>query len=336
MPFPLLAVAMLASTAATVAGSAMAAKSANKQAGANNQINAQNTFQSAVDRESQLINAMKADAESKMGSTDAYGNRTEWVPGVGWQVTPDERVARNIDAGLAEENKQLTHDARRNRTNADRASENAAKANPLYDAFIREVQQTAGTKLDPNRRFQQDLAGQVTGFNRGFDDAGEQFAAQMLRSGDASSVNKAAKFATERGKGMADIFAQSRSSARGQTQSEFDQSRSTPAQLAGGFHDIASGGPKGAPGTAGIERGGNTGLGLASNRGAQSSAILAGANGAPSAMMGPHSVSNGTANALITGGAQINSLGNGLDAAMADDGGKKLSMLQLLQAFGGG
>lgn len=340
MPFPLLAVAMLASTAASVGGGIMAGNKADKQAGMNNRIASDNQFQSGVDREASILSAMRRDMEDKLGSTDAMGNRTKWVPGRGWVTEASEAVQGNIDAGLREQYQQLTHDASRNRANADRVSDNARDSSMMFDTFMRELSQTAGTRIDPNQRFMQNLADQTTGFNQGFDDAQEAYATQALRTGSATGANAMADFAKQRGEGLAGIHANARTGARTDTRAEFDSDRGRASSLAGGFLDAAGSAPIGAPGTSGIERGANAGLGLASNRGAQNNALLAAAMGAPTPQHPGVTLGNGASKALIGAGAEIGSLGHGLGAAgiegFGDGKAGGMDLLKLMQMMGAG
>lgn len=337
MAFPFLAAAMGLSAAGGIGGSIFGARTANNQAKLDAQIAAGNQFQQGVDRESAILSAMRQQAEDRLGTTDVYGNRTKWVDGLGWVTEAAPEVQQNIDSALAEQMQQLTHDASRNRYNADMVSANARRADPFYDTYLRELSQTAGTRIDPNDRYQQDIAGQVTGFNRGFDDATEMYASQALRSGNATSARGFADIATERGKGLADIFAQSRTGARNATRSEFDADRGRASSMAGGFLDAAMSGPTGAPGTDGVDRGGNAGLGLASNRGAQNNALLAAAMGAPTPIHPGITLSNGTANAFTTAGAEIGSLGHGLGAAGVSGfgDGSNLDLMMLMKMMKG-
>ena len=68
----------------------------------------------------------------KAGRTDAYGNRLEYVPGLGWLSRPTPTTKSLMDAEQAELRRGLLEDAPRNRAAAVRQDKRSQQADELY------------------------------------------------------------------------------------------------------------------------------------------------------------------------------------------------------------
>lgn len=319
-----------------IAGGFMGMRAANRRADAENYANQLNYNQSEKERLQGLWNAMRLEGESKLGSTDAQGNRTRFEPGTGWVVDLSDATQRNVDAGQFEQFQQLTHDASRNRANADRISENANDADRSLQSFQQQLKNASGTRIDPERRRLQNVSREVVGYNQGFDEAQESFMQNLRRVGSNNAGDIAGRFASERGEGLAQIMSQTGDNARIATQAEYDDDRSRASNLMQLFQQMSLAAPTGGTNTVGADGGANAGLGLASNRQAQNNAITANAFGRTGGRADTPSVSNGLANFLATTGGSIESSGHALDQSIESGMNSMSSFMEFMKMFNGG
>ncbi len=132
-------------------------------------------------------------------TTDAFGNRAEFIPGVGFTTTPAPAVKTLQDASIREQTQQLTTDAGRQREGRGRAAElgrrESGTANQLLSEFLRIV----SNPQDANELFQLLLGSGQQAFQGEQDRQLQQVLRQNLRSGGSaeSGGNIIAKFASQ-------------------------------------------------------------------------------------------------------------------------------------------
>ena len=130
------------------------------------------------------------------GQTDAFGNRTSYVPGLGFVTDLDPRVQTLQNASLREQTTRQTEDADRirrgQRANEARRVDEGAQA----DNILAEIQRATATPLTENDLFQLLLSSGTQAFNREQDRGLQQVLRQSLRSGGANAPDILADFAS--------------------------------------------------------------------------------------------------------------------------------------------
>lgn len=132
-------------------------------------------------------------------TTDAFGNKAEFIPGVGFTTTPAPAVKTLQDASIREQTQQLTTDATRQREGRGRAAElgrrESGTANQLLSEFLRIVSNPQSAQ----ELFQLILGSGQQAFQGEQDRQLQQVLRQNLRSGGSaeSGGNIIAKFASQ-------------------------------------------------------------------------------------------------------------------------------------------
>lgn len=177
-------VAAMAATAAISAGMAAAqSRAANK---ANTNIAQANLNAEESARRSAAFEAQRQQRDARLGSTDAAGNITRFIPGVGWttDLSPDQEA---IQQGSEEELlRQLLEEAGRNERVSSRANVRRNREDTLSTEAEREFRATR--RPDEGQLRQLFLARGAEQRNRSADRAGEQVARQNIRAGGANAA----------------------------------------------------------------------------------------------------------------------------------------------------
>ncbi len=132
-------------------------------------------------------------------TTDAFGNKAEYIPGIGFTTTPAPAVKTLQDASIREQTQQLTTDAGRQREGRGRAAElgrrESGTANQLLSEFLRIVSNPQSAQ----ELFQLLLGSGQQAFQGEQDRQLQQVLRQNLRSGGSaeSGGNIIAKFASQ-------------------------------------------------------------------------------------------------------------------------------------------
>lgn len=266
-PLLLAAIPALASLGSGLLG----AKATGDAASANQAINQMNLNAADRERLQQLFMAQKIDAESKLGTTDVFGTRTQFRPGEGVVTEASPDIQRLIDASNFEQEQQLTRDAASARqirdTNANRALDSGLTADSLLQEFLRQVPSETNEirrtlDLDTSR-----------GFNQGFDQAQNQAFIQALRAGTGSDslASTIQQTGDQRGRTLASLFSGNRERAEGIKATRDDQSGL--ANLFNMFATRGAGAASAAPAPSGVGAEANKLTGLFANRLAQSNAL---------------------------------------------------------------
>lgn len=165
-------------------------------------------------KQNSLANRMLAMQES--GQTDARGNQTRYIPGVGWVTTPSDMTRKLTDASDREELRRATIDAALRRrgmqSNETRRGAEGARA----DATFNEWGQDDG--YDENRLFNMIRQRNREGLARGYDDESRNAMRQAMRSNNSNAGSIIARLAERRAEGYRKADSQAKIDAL--TQSE--------------------------------------------------------------------------------------------------------------------
>lgn len=203
---------------------------ANNTANKNRDISLLNYYQQEDAKNRAASEAARQRSESQLGSTDAAGNRTYFVPGKGWvtdlsqdqgyiqEASEDEMLRQLIQGGARNERVQGRANDRRNKedtkaTEADRELRSVRRGD---EAGIRDLLLARGAETR----------------NRSADRAGNTVARQNIRSGatNAAELLQGARAASDATSSrQAGIDAQLQ--ARGIAQQEFDHERDSASKL---------------------------------------------------------------------------------------------------------
>jgi len=135
---------------------------------------------------------------------DALGNRSEFIPGIGFVSTPSSAVKTLQDASLREQTQQLTTDATRQREGRGRAAElgrqESSTANALLQQFLRVIQ----NPQEASELFRILLAQGNQGFEGEQNRQQQRALRQDLRAGGGSGGKILAEFANRAAEGRGD------------------------------------------------------------------------------------------------------------------------------------
>lgn len=188
-------------TLAIMAGNGIASIMGGREA---NSINKQNAQIAMLNYQEQVRARMRAEAEARrqradaqLGTTDASGNRTYFVPGVGWvtDLSADQQAIQ--EASEAEMLRQLRDEAGRNEVNSARAAGRRYDEDILATEADREFR--AERRPDADALRQLFLARGAETRNASADRAGEAVARQNVRSGrsGAAEIMQGARAASD-------------------------------------------------------------------------------------------------------------------------------------------
>jgi hypothetical protein len=175
--------AIMAGTGISSVMGGISANNANKQ---NAQIAMLNYFEQQQARMRAEMEARRQQSEAKLGTTDASGNRTYFVPGRGWvtDLTDDQQAIQ--EASEAEMLRQLREEAGRN----EKVSARAADRRDREDVLATEGERAfrAERRPDEDALRQLLLARGAEARNQSADRAGEMVARQNVRSGSRNAA----------------------------------------------------------------------------------------------------------------------------------------------------
>lgn len=175
--------AIMAGTGISSVMGGMSANAANKQ---NAQIAMLNYYEQQQARMRAEVEARRQQGEAKLGTTDASGNRTYFVPGRGWvtDLTEDQQAIQ--EASEAEMLRQLQEEAGRN----EKVSARSADRRDREDVLATEGERAfrAERRPDEDALRQLLLARGAEARNQSADRAGEVVARQNVRSGSRNAA----------------------------------------------------------------------------------------------------------------------------------------------------
>lgn len=197
MVVQLIPLAIMAASA--VASSGIAAKASGDASAANTAIAGRNIQSTERENFLQRIMAERLLNLQLQPTTDAFGNKSEFIPGIGFVATAAPAVKTLQDASIREQTQQLTTDATRQREGRSRAAQlgrrESGTANQLLSQFLRIV----SNPQDAQELFQLLLGSGQQEFQGEQDRQLQQVLRQNLRSGGSaqSGGNIIAKFASQ-------------------------------------------------------------------------------------------------------------------------------------------
>lgn len=165
-----------------------------------------NYYQEEARRRQAIQQAEKIRSEQKLGATDAAGNRTHFVEGVGWVSDLSEKGQRMQDAQDKEQMQVLTHDLPARRAKMDENIQSQiperAQANALLDMFRNRIvnrptdEATEAWMRDARTR----------GVSEAADASQDNAMRGVIRSGSSNAGKVAAESQKARQKALADAF----------------------------------------------------------------------------------------------------------------------------------
>lgn len=186
--------AIMGGTALSSVLGGFAANDANKQ---NAQIAMLNYMQQRQAQQRAEIEAQRQRSEQQLGTTDAAGNRTYFIPGVGWvtDLSADQEAIQQ--ASEQEMLRQLREEAARNEETSARADTRRGREDVLATEGERELR--AARRPDEDALRQLFLARGAELRNRSADRAGNAVATQNIRSGrrNAAELVQGARAASD-------------------------------------------------------------------------------------------------------------------------------------------
>jgi hypothetical protein len=263
---------MAGMAAASAISAAKTSSDTNKQ---NAQISAMNYAQQQQARSDAMREAQRQRKDAQLGTTDANGNRTYFVPGQGWvtELTNGQKVIQK--ASEAEQTRQLTEEASRNERNSKRGNERRNRE----DTFATEADRELRSVRKGDEAGLRDLLlarGSETRADAA-DAAGNAVSRQAVRGGgtNAAALMQGARAASDASSArQAGVDAQLQ--ARQTIGREFNDDRASATGMLDYFRKMSTGGTA-APNLAGIRGPANNQGGIdQSNRG-----LLAVMNRAP-------------------------------------------------------
>lgn len=310
---------------ATIASGGLGAMASNNAAAYNYNSDVLNYNQREQERFDTINAARRQDADTKLGSTDAAGNRTYFVPGRGWVVELAEDQQALQDLYQREELAQLSNDLPKKRdilnANVERQGRESGIASQLLDAFQR-------TQMEDPRELENQLNNaSVRGITQGFDSALQDAMQSAVRTGASNAGNVAADIGKARASALMDAFMNNKINAKGQAKDNYSREQGNTSNLYNMYASRASAMPDVAYNPRNIE--GQTGqqqqASMQANQGAQGALINAFAKqGGSMPRIEPN---YGVANAVQSGG---NALASAFDAIAADR-----QRTKAMQTYGG-
>jgi len=298
---------------ANVVGAGLGASAASKADDTNWDINLLNYYQRERERNDAIQQGRHQEHDTKLGATDAAGNRTYFKPGVGWvtDLAPQQKTLQ--DAYQREEEQQLLNDLPKKRgvlnANVKRQRGEDVDASALRDAFGRLH------RTDPAQTEALMNAASVRGINEGYDTTLADAMRSSIRTGASNSGKVAAAIGEQKSKALVDAFLNNKINAQGQASQEYDAARSNLANLYNMFASRASAMPDVAYNPRNIEGLAAQQLGQTKGSADQAAGALLNAFAKQGGTMMPVEPNYGPANAFITGG---NALAQAFDSSNAD------------------
>jgi hypothetical protein len=243
----------------SIVGASIAADAQKYTANTNWSIALMNYYARERERFQAQIEASRIEAKQDLGQTDAKGNTTKFVPGVGWvqELAPAQKAlqARQDSEQMAQFG-DLAKKRRHMDLNLARQAKEADYGNALFDEMKTRAAPTAG-------EIERLITGaQATGTNRAFDDTAKIASRQALRTGTNPS-GILSEIARQRGKELGNIGGAARTQAMSLAPQLEDQEEKMKANLYNLFATRASANPEASFSPIAIDTGG---LSQAANR----------------------------------------------------------------------
>lgn len=217
-------------------GTVMGAFEANSANRTNSDIALMNYYQQQQARQDAINESRKQQQEAKLGTTDAAGNRTYFVPGQGWvtELTDDQRAL--LEGTEAEQLRQLTQGGARAERMDARANVMRNDQGVMADAYMDELR--GARRPDQEALRQLLLARGMESRNAAADAAGEAVARKGIRGGGGFNAAEVAQGA--RGASDASAMRQAGIDAQLQAMGESDRQYAQQRDQASSLYDYFS------------------------------------------------------------------------------------------------
>lgn len=169
----------------TAAGTIMGAMNAADANAANREIGLLNYYEQIAARQRAEQEARRQQSEAKLGQTDAAGNRTYFMPGVGWVTDLSDTQQQIQDMSEQEQLRQLSQGARDERVQ-ERANDRRNNEDTLASEADREFRDAR--RPDAGALRQLFLARGAEERNRAADRAGNAAATSAIRGGGTNAA----------------------------------------------------------------------------------------------------------------------------------------------------
>lgn len=301
---------------ATLGAGALGAGAADRAAAYNYQVDLLNYYSREQERRDAIQAASRQErrtdkqiAESKLGTTDAQGNRVQFIPGQGWVTTLADDQQQLQDLYQNEELAQLLQDLPKKREvlnqNVIRQRGEDTTANALLNAFGRIDYE------DPREIENQLNQASSMGITKGYDDTLREAMRGALRTGSAPG-KISAEIGKARASSLQDAFMNNKINARGQSEENVSRKQANLANLYNMFATRASSmpdvayNPRNIEGITAAQQGGAmSGLAGTQGLGQNSAGALINAFAKQGGSMNPIEPNYGWANAVQSGGTAL-------------------------------
>ena len=211
------------------------------QAEANNQnyaINLLNYYQREKERRQQIQATREATRDNKLGSTDAYGNRTHFVEGQGWvtDLAPEQKALQDLQTN--EQLKSVIGDQALKRKMTEQNYGRQQVEGDVADSFLRQMENLQApntTDTDASLIYNQ----QAQGINDAFDKTQSAAMRSSLRSGASNTGQILADLARSRSEQLGNASNNAYLQAKQINGQEYAQKRGQLAQLYNAFASAA-------------------------------------------------------------------------------------------------
>lgn len=294
----------LLGAAATIGGGILGANAQNQAAAYNYNMDLLNYYQRERERTESIRRAEEQERDVKLGTTDASGNKTHFIEGVGWvtDLSDDQRALQ--EAYQREEMAQFGDlDHKRNilESNVQRQGRENLQGDALFDAFQRIER---GDSRDVENLMNQ---ASVRGISTGYDELMQAFSQNALRTGASNSGKMLNELASGKARELERAFMDNKINAKGQAAQQYDAERGNMANLYNMFASRASAMPDVAYNPRNIDGMSSQMQGMNMQRDGQSQAALINAFAKKGGSMPRIALDTymGAANAVTSGGNQL-------------------------------
>jgi len=194
-----------------------------------NAANLQRQDQSAF---MQQLLAREYQQMAQAGTTNARGDRTEYIPGVGWVTNPSDATKGLISATDAEQRARLTSDAVIRRRGLQENESRRLNEGAAADSFMQQLLQEPNYSVQSLR--DELLNRATTDTNKAFDRTSDRLGTQALRSGSSNAGEIMRSLNDQRGEAVRSAGANASNDAR----QMFEQLETARTGRAGNLYNL--------------------------------------------------------------------------------------------------
>lgn len=234
MAFP---IAALLGFGGSLISGGLGAMAQSEAANQNYAINLLNYYSREKERRQSIQAQRQATQDNKLGTTDAYGNRTHFVEGKGWVTDLDPKQQALQDIQYDEQLQSAVGDTALRRKQTQQNYGRQQVEGDVADSFLRQMEALQPTSTDSDANL---LYGQAArGINDAFDKTQAAAMRSSLRSGASNTGQILADLARSRSAQLADASTNSYLQAKQNAGQDYAQKRGQLAQLYNAFASAA-------------------------------------------------------------------------------------------------